>query len=234
MGGFPSRAKRVAFGPPFQDLFPVRNPKTEPGAAMMELLAWQVGGMGQVVPRIALTCTVAGGAVSAPVYYGLAFDPNSRLTPIGITYNRPGHYSFAFNQNYEDEKGVSTALSLATGIVMPVSRSRDSGTHTGTHDSPTLVDVSKHWTVNEWVGHLLYNLTDGSFGVVTSNTDSSIAATLAGGAENLWDPDDQYVIVSRACRGWVHLNDNGYSGEIFMSLPDETLADCAVFLLMLW
>lgn len=45
------------------------------------------------------------------------------------------------------------------------------------------------------VGMVLYNLTDGSSGPVTSVTETTLTATLTGGTANNWDNGDEYRIV---------------------------------------
>lgn len=45
------------------------------------------------------------------------------------------------------------------------------------------------------VGMVLYNISDGSSGLVTAVTDTTMTATLAGGTTNLWSDGDTYRIV---------------------------------------
>lgn len=72
------------------------------------------------------------------------------------------------------------------------------GDYTGTHDGPsgaaTLTDSAATWTSGEYVGLVLYNITDGSSGLITANTGTTITATLSGGTENDWDSGDSYRI----------------------------------------
>lgn len=77
--------------------------------------------------------------------------------------------------------------------------SRISRVHTGEDNAEALADSMAHFRtmgVEAGVGMILYNLTDGSQGVVTAVTDNVITAPLAGGVENLWDVHDQYLIVT--------------------------------------
>lgn len=69
-----------------------------------------------------------------------------------------------------------------------------SGTHDGSNNASTLSD-SGAFTADRLIGATVYNTTDGSFGVVTDNTDSLVTATLAGGTDNDWDNGDAYVII---------------------------------------
>jgi hypothetical protein len=73
------------------------------------------------------------------------------------------------------------------------------GTHTGADDAPAMTDDTQSWTDGELVygdlnGAKIYNLTDGSDCVVTSNTSTTVTCTLAGGADNDWDAGDRYTL----------------------------------------
>ncbi len=67
----------------------------------------------------------------------------------------------------------------------------------GIHDGPigsTLSDSTKSWSIDAYVGNLITNVTDGSKGLVTSNTASAIYATLSGGVTNQWNVGDAYLV----------------------------------------
>ena len=68
------------------------------------------------------------------------------------------------------------------------------GTHSGDDAAAVLTDLGATWVSSEFVGLTLYNKTDGSSGTVTSNTSTTITCTLAGGTDNAWDGDDEYII----------------------------------------
>ncbi len=70
----------------------------------------------------------------------------------------------------------------------------EGGTHTGSANAATLTDSGKSWTTNQWVGYFIKNVTDGSMGLITANTGTTITATLSGGTENDWDASDAYLI----------------------------------------
>lgn len=73
----------------------------------------------------------------------------------------------------------------------------EGGTHTGAADAAVLTDSGKTWTVNEWAGHVLLNTTDGSHGIIASNTATTItldANGMNGGTENDFDNTDAYLI----------------------------------------
>lgn len=68
------------------------------------------------------------------------------------------------------------------------------GTHTGAADASVLTDSTKSWTTDELVGYIIYNTLDGSSGLITENTATTVTATLAGGTEDDWDNADTYLI----------------------------------------
>lgn len=71
----------------------------------------------------------------------------------------------------------------------------EGGTHTGSANAAVLTDSTKSWTTDMWVGYRIRNTTDGSFAVITANTDTTITGVLQGGTDNDWDASDAYVIV---------------------------------------
>jgi len=68
------------------------------------------------------------------------------------------------------------------------------GTHTGADGAAALTDAEAHFVVNELVGLTIKNLTDGSSGLITANTGTTVTATLVGGTDNDWDSGDAYII----------------------------------------
>ena len=68
------------------------------------------------------------------------------------------------------------------------------GTHTGDDAALVLTDADMDWETNELAGETIRNKTDGSSGTVTSNTATTVTATLAGGTDNKWDEDDEYIV----------------------------------------
>lgn len=71
----------------------------------------------------------------------------------------------------------------------------DTGTDDTSAAAAFLTDSSASWTIDEWVGFRVVNETDGSSGVITANTATTITATLSGGVGNNWDSGDVYSIV---------------------------------------
>jgi hypothetical protein len=68
------------------------------------------------------------------------------------------------------------------------------GTHDGSSNVYILSDSGKSWTTDEFVGDVISNDTDTSWGIVLSNTATTVTAFLQGGTENLWDASDAYTI----------------------------------------
>jgi hypothetical protein len=73
-----------------------------------------------------------------------------------------------------------------------------SGTHDGSGNASILSDSTANWKDDVFVGLEVQNTTDGSAGIITSNSKTSITATLAGGTDNDWDASDAYYINSFA------------------------------------
>jgi len=69
------------------------------------------------------------------------------------------------------------------------------GTVTGGSTS-TLVDTGSGWTVDEWVGYVVRNTTDGSQGLITSNTADTLTITnlMYGGTANTNAASDVFYI----------------------------------------
>ena len=70
------------------------------------------------------------------------------------------------------------------------------GTHDGAADSADLIDGTATWTAGALVGRTVRNETDGSEGVITANTATTITVVLTGGTDNDWDTGDAYSIIT--------------------------------------
>ncbi len=69
------------------------------------------------------------------------------------------------------------------------------GVHTAVGHATIMTDANAHFVVNELVGLTIENVTDGSSGVVTANTETTVTvAALAGGTANAWATNDVYSI----------------------------------------
>jgi hypothetical protein len=215
---------------------PVKRPNAELGARVANLDFWQVAGLSQTGALISIRASVDGAGESVTIdHYALAFDPDSELTPIAISYDGVGAYSFSFDAQYPDEQGVDRTLGLVGGIAIPVNgvASDGAGDHTGSNGASTLTDSTKSWDTDELVGKEIFNVTDGSHGTITGNTADTVTATLAGGTDDDWDTDDEYVIAPRSLIGQVHLS-SARAGRVLIFDADGGLVDPAAFLLLVW
>lgn len=76
------------------------------------------------------------------------------------------------------------------------------GAHNGSNNSATLSVSGASWSTDEHVGKYVYNMTDGSYGVITGNTSTTVTASLSGGTDNDWDTWDLYAIRSNFTDGY--------------------------------
>lgn len=89
-----------------------------------------------------------------------------------------------------------------------------SGTHKGSNNASVLVDDDSNPELDEVdinAGWILRNITDGSIGLITGRSKTSIAADLFGGADNKWDTGDSYEVLSG---DWVVNLTDGSRGAI--------------------
>jgi hypothetical protein len=69
------------------------------------------------------------------------------------------------------------------------------GSHSGGTSTTVLTDSTASWTTDEWTGYTIRNITDGSQGIITSNTATTITvAYLYGGTSNDFVAADVYNI----------------------------------------
>ena len=86
------------------------------------------------------------------------------------------------------------------------------GTHTGGDSSTTMTDSSATFPVNALVGATIKNTTDGSSGVITANTLTTVTVgSLTGGSDNSWDNADNDA---------YKITDIPTTGESYLSLSD--------------
>ena len=71
-----------------------------------------------------------------------------------------------------------------------------SGAHTAAGNNATVMtDSGAAFTVDALIGWKIYNITDGSYGIITDNDATTVTvAALVGGTDNDWDTNDQYEI----------------------------------------
>jgi len=128
-----------------------------------------------------------------------------RLTKISY---RTGSELFTANNLLTTLRLENTSTSRGTGLEIYNTRqnadafawqawrkiSSASGTHDGAANAAILTDSGESWTINAFVDARIENTTDGSWGIVTANTATTITATLADGTDNDWDVGDAYVV----------------------------------------
>lgn len=117
-----------------------------------------------------------------PDYYEFVVDELYGQTDYGESPNEFNKYAYTI---------PSTFHNLPTEIYV---QDAYYGTHTGSDDAAVLTDSAANWTVNELAGLQIHNKTDGSEIAVDSNTSTTVTGTLAGGTDNDWDKDDEYII----------------------------------------
>lgn len=66
---------------------------------------------------------------------------------------------------------------------------------TSVGSTTTMTDSGEAWTTNQWAGYVIKNTTDGSQGLIVSNTGTVITVgEMVGGTNNDWDSGDNYLI----------------------------------------
>jgi len=231
MSGFPTRSSRTVYGPTFVNESPVKNPAKEIDANTVNLLAWNTGGIAQVTPR-GITRITVSATVPTNQYDAYAWAPNGGTT-VPFAFESTGIYSFAFNQQYANQNGALVNISLVFGDVFINNAIEYSSSHDGANNVAVLADSTQSWTTNEHIGKRLYNVTDGSYTVITANTANTATGVLSGGTDNDWDTGDEYIIRNAAVYGQV-VFDNGYEGKIYFYDENHALVDPADFVMRVW
>jgi len=100
-------------------------------------------------------------------------------------------------------KVATTILNLAAIAAAPavttLANCTARGTHTGALHLTVMTDAAAHFIADELIGLTIQNTADGSTGVITANTPTTVTvAALAGGATNRWNTGDAYSIVGFA------------------------------------
>ncbi len=79
-----------------------------------------------------------------------------------------------------------------------------SGTHDGGNATAVLTDSGADFAADGVViGDIVLNLTDGSDGTVSVVAATTIGGSLDGGADNLWDEGDEYILYDSEDSGWA-------------------------------
>jgi hypothetical protein len=70
------------------------------------------------------------------------------------------------------------------------------GAHSGDDGDVALTCAGKKWKPNALMGYAVWNVTDGSVGKITANTESTITAALKGGKRNRWNARDALKVTN--------------------------------------
>lgn len=108
-----------------------------------------------------------------------------------------------------------------------------SRTHDGANDAAILSDSQANFLSNgvrAMAGMVLYNLTDGSSGVVTAITQNTLTATLAGGMGNDWDTGDSYRITTIDTEEIARANQylDITAADVHAALAAQGACDCSI------
>jgi len=77
---------------------------------------------------------------------------------------------------------------------------------TSTNNATVMTDSGESWTVDAFIGYVIWNTTDDSKGLITSNTSNTVTVgELTGGTTNNWNSGDAFLISQG-------LNSNNTSG----------------------
>lgn len=105
--------------------------------------------------------------------------------------------------------------------------------HDGGDNQAALIDSQARFDergVQPDVGMVLYNVTDGSSGVVTAVENTTLTATLTGGVENDWDNGDRYRLVTitaveiAAIENFLNLT----AADLHAALSAQGMCNCAL------
>lgn len=110
--GFPNRIIRKILGPQFVDVIPVEKPDSEIGADTWNTLFHQVAGMNLAMPARASCIAKWNGTDFDYAHRGEAWNPDGALAHPVLTRIGAGNYTYAFDPNYPDEKGVMQPTAL--------------------------------------------------------------------------------------------------------------------------
>lgn len=70
----------------------------------------------------------------------------------------------------------------------------ETGTHNGPDNSANLNVAGTPWTVDQWGGYIVENVTDGSYAIIKTNDSNTVQGSLNFGTEDDWDIGDTYRI----------------------------------------
>jgi len=104
---------------------------------------------------------------------------------IGVAGNHEMDISAAYRFDFAGSSGERNTITQRINL----------GRHNGPDNQAILTDSTKAWGVDELKDQIVRNLDDGSEGVITGNTRTTITAALSGGTDNHWGAGDHYDVV---------------------------------------
>ena len=141
---------------------------------------------------------IDGGADST-IYYE-TFTVEASGAPDDYIYIIAGKYS-------PSPSGHSGRVIIDGGLIQ--------GYHTGSDNAAVLEDNTKSWATDELAGRTFHNSTDGAYGTISSNTETTITGALTaqgnGHGDEDWDTGDLYYIENRSnsiymsSRNWIYV-----------------------------
>jgi len=189
------------------------------------------------------------GHIGSVEFHADTWDAGFTLWYDGVGFDVPadvvGRHIFYDNSHWDgDAPGPSGTADDPAIAPAPSEIPDETGTHDGGDNVAVLTDSTKKWGTNFLVGLTVQNVTDGSSGTITANTQTTITATLAGG-DNDWDDGDTYSFPIGFCLGKTALlpggtatpaNYTSFSGGItgimidIQGLPNPGAIDASHFL----
>jgi hypothetical protein len=130
VSGFPNRPSLSSLGPTLVDTSPVRDPRKQVGADLMNLLRWQVAGLSAISPRAIILATVdpSGGGSATTVAQRLAWDADGAVPLATWVYSAVGNYTWTLSAgSYPDKDGDTIALAWVLMVALPIGVSQGTG-----------------------------------------------------------------------------------------------------------
>ncbi|HEY4121188.1 MAG TPA: hypothetical protein VGM56_25160 [Byssovorax sp.] len=149
MSGFPARPTLDAFGPTLRNRGAVRDPSRDVGADLLNLMRWQLAGLGACAPLAFVAATF-----TAPDVVAVAAHANGwQGAAPALTRTSAGVYVVAYELSYPDKDGGAVATKLVGAHV----------THAGSSRLKGEYDIAQGAIVNVRLTDKDDASTDGSF-----------------------------------------------------------------------
>ena len=97
----------------------------------------------------------------------------------------------------KERAGLALAYHQVLTVFGRVFSSVYTGAHTAIAHATIMTDAAANFAVNALIGLPIFNVSDGSAGIIIANTVNTVTVlALAGGGANIWNPGDVYNIPS--------------------------------------